>query len=432
MNLVMKTALSGIGLACLVAPASAQPVEYVRVCDAYGDGYFYIPGAETCTDPRTGVLLTETADGTVRSRSRVRAAVDKALERVAVTAALPTARIESGHSVAIAGDVATFEGYEAMGLGFAVRGGDGVQINASAGYGFQEGQVAGRIGLNYSFGEAPRAVVERRAAAGGAPPEEYYRGWKIAFTGGGLFGGQAPSFVANFDTGEDFDTGRDEALYGRLSMEKALNADLAWRVSASMTRLQNGAAPGLEEDSEDELFTTSLDNDLNIAVVDFEFLHALPVQGVRLVAGVRGMISEDVFTINSRSEAEDFSFSAARQDVQANGVGVKLGLEGEHRFGSSGFGIMGRVSGSAIYTNFDAEVVPTGGLFVDRWTDEVVYDVEGEMAVSYAMSENFSLLAGYRGQNWWNLRQDRSELSYDVEERDFFVHGPFVGASHRF
>ena len=26
----------------------AEPVEYVRVCDAYGAGYFYIPGTENC------------------------------------------------------------------------------------------------------------------------------------------------------------------------------------------------------------------------------------------------------------------------------------------------------------------------------------------------------------------------------------------------
>src|SRR5690606_34423427 len=26
----------------------AEPVEYVRVCDTYGSGYFYIPGTETC------------------------------------------------------------------------------------------------------------------------------------------------------------------------------------------------------------------------------------------------------------------------------------------------------------------------------------------------------------------------------------------------
>ncbi|AQX19434.1 porin [Bartonella sp. WD16.2] len=28
--------------------AESKPIEYVRVCDAYGPGYFYIPGTETC------------------------------------------------------------------------------------------------------------------------------------------------------------------------------------------------------------------------------------------------------------------------------------------------------------------------------------------------------------------------------------------------
>lgn len=31
-----------------VVVAEPEPVEYVRVCDAYGAGYFYIPGTETC------------------------------------------------------------------------------------------------------------------------------------------------------------------------------------------------------------------------------------------------------------------------------------------------------------------------------------------------------------------------------------------------
>ncbi|WP_337271435.1 porin [Oryzifoliimicrobium ureilyticus] len=31
-----------------VVAAEPEPAEYVRVCDAYGTGYFYIPGTETC------------------------------------------------------------------------------------------------------------------------------------------------------------------------------------------------------------------------------------------------------------------------------------------------------------------------------------------------------------------------------------------------
>ncbi|MHC5306727.1 porin [Bartonella sp. LJL80] len=40
-------AVSGARAADVVV-AEPEPVEYVRVCDAYGAGYFYIPGTETC------------------------------------------------------------------------------------------------------------------------------------------------------------------------------------------------------------------------------------------------------------------------------------------------------------------------------------------------------------------------------------------------
>jgi hypothetical protein len=32
----------------IVVIPDPEPVEYVRVCDVYGAGYFYIPGTETC------------------------------------------------------------------------------------------------------------------------------------------------------------------------------------------------------------------------------------------------------------------------------------------------------------------------------------------------------------------------------------------------
>lgn len=42
------TAVSGAHAADAVVAAEPEAVEYVRVCDAYGAGYFYIPGTETC------------------------------------------------------------------------------------------------------------------------------------------------------------------------------------------------------------------------------------------------------------------------------------------------------------------------------------------------------------------------------------------------
>src|SRR6188768_1533410 len=41
-------AVSGAQAADAIVAAEPEPMEYVRVCDAYGTGYFYIPGTETC------------------------------------------------------------------------------------------------------------------------------------------------------------------------------------------------------------------------------------------------------------------------------------------------------------------------------------------------------------------------------------------------
>ncbi|MBD9648632.1 porin [Ensifer sp. ENS09] len=41
-------AVSGAQAADAIVAAEPEPMEYVRVCDAFGTGYFYIPGTETC------------------------------------------------------------------------------------------------------------------------------------------------------------------------------------------------------------------------------------------------------------------------------------------------------------------------------------------------------------------------------------------------
>src|SRR5688500_12259003 len=41
-------AVSGAQAADAIVAAEPEPMEYVRGCDAFGTGYFYIPGTETC------------------------------------------------------------------------------------------------------------------------------------------------------------------------------------------------------------------------------------------------------------------------------------------------------------------------------------------------------------------------------------------------
>ncbi|EJF74834.1 hypothetical protein ME7_01205 [Bartonella birtlesii LL-WM9] len=63
-------AISGAQAASTVIP-EPEPVEYVRVCDAYGKGYFYIPGTETCMrlsgNVRTDFLGGDNIDATTNA-----------------------------------------------------------------------------------------------------------------------------------------------------------------------------------------------------------------------------------------------------------------------------------------------------------------------------------------------------------------------------
>ena len=41
-------AVSGARAADVIMPVAPEPVDYVKVCDVYGTGFYYIPGTETC------------------------------------------------------------------------------------------------------------------------------------------------------------------------------------------------------------------------------------------------------------------------------------------------------------------------------------------------------------------------------------------------
>jgi hypothetical protein len=53
--------VSGARAADAVVVAEPEPVEYVKVCDAYGAGFFYIPGTETCL--KVGGMVRYDAQG---------------------------------------------------------------------------------------------------------------------------------------------------------------------------------------------------------------------------------------------------------------------------------------------------------------------------------------------------------------------------------
>lgn len=70
-SLILGSAAALVGVSGAQAAdaiiAEPEPVEYVRVCDAYGAGFFYIPGTETCLSI-SGYVFYEIA-GTSRDRT---------------------------------------------------------------------------------------------------------------------------------------------------------------------------------------------------------------------------------------------------------------------------------------------------------------------------------------------------------------------------
>lgn len=67
-------AVSG-AIAADAVVAEPEPVEFVRVCDAYGAGYFYIPGTETCMRI-SGYVRTELKGGE-NTGARLRGSIDR-------------------------------------------------------------------------------------------------------------------------------------------------------------------------------------------------------------------------------------------------------------------------------------------------------------------------------------------------------------------
>ena len=80
-------AVTGARAADAVVVAEPEPVEYVRVCDVYGSGFFYLPGTETClkiggyvrVDIRGGDFydqISNSGDQTYNNRARFQLRAD--------------------------------------------------------------------------------------------------------------------------------------------------------------------------------------------------------------------------------------------------------------------------------------------------------------------------------------------------------------------
>lgn len=149
MRILIAAAL-GAAIFC-TSSTFARPMEYVRVCEAYGAGWFYIPGTETCIKPATGETKKDSEFGVINGESKLLEQVRDANEGVALSLALPTATVDAGKTFGAAVNFGTFNGESAIGVGGAIEALDGLTFTGAVGVGLNRGTAGGRAGVNYSW-----------------------------------------------------------------------------------------------------------------------------------------------------------------------------------------------------------------------------------------------------------------------------------------
>jgi hypothetical protein len=134
----------------------AQPVEYVRICDQYGAGFFYIPGTEQCYRPNDGQIRYETENGTVITETPFAARVREMEAQGAISNALEDPDLVEGEKFGVRLNWGATETADAVGLTGAILLGDnmgagGARMIGTAGLGYSDGYIGARFGFQMNW-----------------------------------------------------------------------------------------------------------------------------------------------------------------------------------------------------------------------------------------------------------------------------------------
>jgi len=161
MKLLSILALLGLGLLAVPAFAQEDPQDppdprYVRVCDAYGVGYYYIPGTETCVRETDGQIREDTPNGTFASETTLASRVGNLESDTAIATALEDPDLIAGENFGVRINWGAAGAENAAGIsGTAVIAdglfGDSGRIVGSGAVGFTGGRVGGRAGLQLTW-----------------------------------------------------------------------------------------------------------------------------------------------------------------------------------------------------------------------------------------------------------------------------------------
>jgi hypothetical protein len=228
------------------------------------------------------------------------------------------------------------------------------------------------------------------------------------------------------EIGEDKfgDIDDQNGFYAAISYRRMFNPNWDWQITGTATWFDE-----LDERSDD--FDSRVRSDLDFQTIDLDagyHFNGNPL--TRFLFGVRVLHSED-----SLSYTADFGRNETF-DAEGWAVGPRVGFQSETMLGNSNFGFVAEASGSILFGSFDVDTFTSEtGTSSSSSDSRTLYNLEGLAGLSWHASDRLIFTAGYRLQQWWNLREGTS-VSTDgyslTADDDPLVHGPFLRAATTF
>jgi hypothetical protein len=122
--------VAGVFAATAATPGQAA-VEYVKVCDIYGVGFYYIPGTDTC----------QNANQIVANQFAIARAQTRASTATAMAAALVNPFLPDGANFAISAHWAGFNGQHAVGIAGLMRLQGNLSLTIGVAFGLDRGSL---------------------------------------------------------------------------------------------------------------------------------------------------------------------------------------------------------------------------------------------------------------------------------------------------
>jgi hypothetical protein len=142
----------------------------------------------------------------------------------------------------------------------------------------------------------------------------------------------------------------------------------------------------------------------------------------RMFAGIRVLHSLDTLDLYQFGNSPDEAHSVGTAWM----FGPRVGANVDRPIGSSNLSFVVDVSASALFGN--ANVLLDLLADVDASGFRMAFNVEGQLGLAWRPSESFSVAFGYRGQQWWGIRQATEAETFDVYvgvSPNKLIHGPF-------